>query len=165
MWPMPTRKSGKKSAGILLYRMSTSEPQFLLGHPGGPFYAKKDLGAWVIPKGEILASESAEDAARREFREETGFLPEGELRTLGEADQGSGKRVVCFALEFTGTDEWLAENFSPGNFLLEWPPKSGKETEFPEIDRVRFFSISEARQKILRSQEHWLERLLALIDQ
>ena len=153
------------SAGILLYRHPSDSFEVLLAHPGGPFYVNKDLGSWVIPKGECAEGESAEAAARREFAEEVGFPAPEQLISLGKAHQRAGKYVSCFAAPFSESDEWIAEHFSPGSFRLEWPPSSGRIEQFPEVDRISFFPREEALRKILPSQLVWLDRLEELLRQ
>ena len=147
-----------RSAGILLYRRIDGEPMVLLAHPGGPFWAKKDAGAWTIPKGLIEPGEDAESAARREFAEETGAALTGALLPLGEITQAGGKKVVAFACEGDFDVDSLTSNL----FELEWPPKSGRRQNFPEIDRAQWFEIAAARHKILASQQSLLDRLLVL---
>jgi predicted NUDIX family NTP pyrophosphohydrolase len=143
------------SAGLLLYRLHRGILQVLLVHPGGPFWARKDEGAWSIPKGEIGPGEVPEDAARREFTEETGFPATGDLLPLGHIKQRGGKTVHAWAL--AGDCDPAA--FRSNTFELEWPPRSGKMAEFPEADRAAWFSIGEAREKILESQAEFLVRL------
>ena len=131
----------------------------LLAHPGGPFFAKKDAGAWTLPKGLVDPGEDLAAAACREFAEELGWAPEGELTPLGEATLISGKRVTGFALRVADLEESLLAQFVPGVFIMEWPPRSGKMAEFPEIDRIAFFSLDEAREKINAAQAVFLDRL------
>ena len=130
----------------------------LLAHPGGPFWRRRDAGAWTIPKGEFDAAESAEDAARREFREELGVAAIGELQPLGEIVQKGGKHVVAFALE----GRFDVATLSSNTFDLEWPPRSGTVQAFPEIDRVEWMSLPVARGRILPAQAVLLDRLAAL---
>ena len=144
-----------KSAGILLYRFREGVLQVLLAHPGGPFWAKKDAGAWTIPKGEIGDSEEPLAAARRELREETGLDLDGEFIALAPVRQKSGKWVHAWALE----GDCDAAAIRSNTFSVEWPPKSGKQREFPEIDRAAWFTIPEARQKILAAQAAFLDEL------
>ena len=127
-----------------------------LVHPGGPFWQKKDLGAWSIPKGEYLDGEDALTAAKREFEEETGLKPEGELIPLGDVRQPGGKIVTAWAL---GGDRSPA--IRSNKFSMEWPPKSGQMREFPEVDRASWFPVHEARIRIHKGQAEFLERLLA----
>ena len=149
-------RSSRSSAGILLYRRNQGRLQVLLVHPGGPFWAKKDLGAWTIPKGEHDETESAEQAARREFAEETGCRIElNGLVPLGDVKQKSGKLVRAFAAEgdFDPTER------SSNTFELEWPPRSGRRIEVPEVDRAEWFDLDEAARRILEAQRPFLERL------
>src|SRR5215204_5493086 len=150
--------ASRQSAGILLYRRSHGRLQVLLVHPGGPFWARKDLGAWSIPKGESTPDENPEQAARREFEEETGTTLEQALVPLGEIRQKGGKRVVAFAAEGDFDPAHLKSN----TFPLEWPPRSGKTIEVPEIDRAQWFDLEEAGARILEGQKPFLERLLDL---
>lgn len=143
------------SAGILLYRRTGRQLEVLLVHPGGPYWRGKDEGAWSIPKGEMAADEDAQDAARREFGEETGIAPPGPLEPLGEIRQRGGKRVVAFAV--AGDVDALA--IKSNSFEIEWPPRSGKLQVFPEIDRAEWFDLSAARAKILEGQRPLLDRL------
>lgn len=146
----------KQSAGILLYRKDTSGYEVLLVHPGGPFWAKKDEGSWSIPKGEFDESEEALVAAKREFQEETSIAaPEGDYVKLGEYKQSSGKIVHAFTLE---ADVNL-EHFKSNMFEMEWPPKSGKTQEFPEIDKTAWLSLAVARQKVVKGQAAILDQL------
>src|SRR5262249_3222418 len=126
-----------RSAGILLFRRDADAPRVLLVHPGGPFWAKRDAGAWSIPKGEIGVDEDAATAARREFAEELGVSPPGELSALGEIVQKGGKRVIAFALEGDFDPATLRSN----TFEIEWPPRSGKLRAFPEVDRAEWFDF------------------------
>lgn len=145
----------RESAGLLLYRRSQKGLEVLLVHPGGPFWAKKDLGAWSIPKGEIEPGEDPLTAALREFREETGAEPQGEFRPLGSVRQPGGKVVHAWAVEA----DLDPSGVRSGTFVLEWPPKSGLRRAFPEIDRAEWFSIAEARGKILKGQLPFLDVL------
>jgi predicted NUDIX family NTP pyrophosphohydrolase len=147
------------SAGILLYRRRAGRLEVLLAHPGGPFWRKRDEGAWTIPKGLVQASESAEEAARREFREELGIECEGALVALGSVRQRSGKIVEAFAAEGDFEIDGLASN----TFELEWPPRSGRVATFPEIDRAEWFELAQARVKMLDAQRPLLDRLEALL--
>jgi predicted NUDIX family NTP pyrophosphohydrolase len=143
------------SAGILLYRHVGSQLEVLLVHPGGPYWRRKDEGAWSIPKGEMAADEDAQDAARREFTEETGFALKGPLEPLGEIRQRGGKRVLAFAI----AGEIDAHAIKSNSFEIEWPPKAGKLQSFPEIDRAEWFDLTTAHAKILESQQPLLDRL------
>jgi predicted NUDIX family NTP pyrophosphohydrolase len=145
------------SAGILMYRLHHDGPQVLLAHPGGPFWRRRDEGAWMLPKGELLPGEGAEAAARREFEEELGMAAIGPLRPLGRLRQRGGKWVEAFALEGHFDPAALRSNV----FELEWPPHSGQRASFPEIDRVAWFTLAQARGKILPSQAELLDRLEA----
>jgi predicted NUDIX family NTP pyrophosphohydrolase len=147
----------QRSAGILLYRLSGDAPEVLLVHPGGPFWARKDDGAWSIPKGEYDDAEDPRACALREFEEETGTaLPPGELIELGSVKQKSGKVVSAWAAQ----GDLDAEAIRSNTFTMEWPPRSGRTAEFPEIDRAGWFSPDAARQKLVPAQVGLLERLL-----
>ena len=148
------------SAGILMYRRRGGRIEVLLVHPGGPFWRNKDAGAWSIPKGEYTAQEDAEAAARREFGEELGLEARGELEPLGEVRQKGGKRVTAFALEGDLDPSAIRSN----EFEMEWPPRSGRSQSFPEIDRAAWFTLVEARERILASQGPLLDRLAAKYD-
>ncbi|HMD98283.1 MAG TPA: NUDIX domain-containing protein [Terriglobia bacterium] len=146
----------KKSAGLLLFREVSGQLQVLLVHPGGAFWAKKDDGAWSIPKGEFEDDEDPLPAAKREFREETGFtLPEGEFIPLQPIRQAGGKLVYAWAVNQDLDPAALKSN----TFSMEWPPKSGRHREFPEIDRAAWFAIETATHKILKGQAPLLEQL------
>ena len=148
-----------KSAGILVYRRRAETIEVLLVHPGGPFWSKRDSGAWSIPKGEYSDAEDAEAAARREFTEETGWMIDGELLPLGEIRQKAGKTVTAFVAEGDFDPASLASN----RFEMEWPPKSGRVAAFPEIDRAGWFALDQAREKIIEGQRPLLDRLEALV--
>jgi predicted NUDIX family NTP pyrophosphohydrolase len=147
----------KRSAGILLHRRGAAGREVLLVHPGGPFWAKRDDGAWSIPKGEYADGEEALLAARREFEEELGSpLPDGAAPVeLGEVRQRGGKVVVAWAVE-GDLDATAAHS---NTFELEWPPRSGRRQEFPEIDRAEWFALARAREKLLPAQVAFLDRL------
>lgn len=147
-----------RSAGILLYRCGPDGVRLLLVHPGGPFWRGKDEGAWMIPKGLIEPGEDPLAAALREFEEELGAKPEGEPRLLCKIKQAGGKWVEAFALEGDFEPAELASN----SFTLEYPPKSGNLRAFPEVDEARWFTVDEARAKILKSQAPIIEALEAL---
>jgi predicted NUDIX family NTP pyrophosphohydrolase len=149
----------QRSAGILLFRRSDAGVEVLLVHPGGPFWAKKDEGAWSIPKGLIDEGEDALVAAKREFVEETGGSASGETIALGDFKQPGGKIVTAFAVE----GDFDLAGFLSTNFTMEWPPRSGRQAEFPEADRVGWFEIEEARRKVLKGQAAMLDALLSLI--
>jgi predicted NUDIX family NTP pyrophosphohydrolase len=150
------------SAGILLYRETPAGLRVLLAHPGSPFFSKKDAGAWSIPKGLVNPGEELMAAALREFQEETGVRVGGELSALGEVRLRSGKRVVAFALTCQAAEDEFLSEFNPGKFTMEWPPKSGKLAEFPEVDRIAFFPLDSAREKINERQVPLLDRLAEL---
>ena len=150
----------KRSAGILAYQRSGSRLRVLLAHPGGPFWQRRDLGAWTIPKGEFGADELPQDAARREFTEELGVDATGPLEPLGEIVQKGGKVVIAFALDADFDVATLRSN----TFEIEWPPRSGRTASFPEVDRAEWMPLDVARQKILPSQAVLLERLQNLIE-
>ncbi|HEX6455041.1 MAG TPA: NUDIX domain-containing protein [Solirubrobacterales bacterium] len=148
-----------RSAGILLFRRDGAEPQFLLVHPGGPFWAKKDAGAWSIPKGQIECEEEPRACAIRELEEELGPAPEldpEQLIELGAIKQRAGKVVEAWAAE----GEFDPANLASNTFTMEWPPRSGREQEFPEVDRAEWFDLAAAREKILPAQAELLDRLL-----
>ncbi|MFC7327151.1 NUDIX domain-containing protein [Marinactinospora rubrisoli] len=148
--------TGRNSAGILVYRRSASGVEVLLGHMGGPFWARRDAGAWSVPKGEHPPGEPAETAARREFREELGVAPpDGELHPLGSTRQSGGKTVTVWAVE----GDIDPRDVVPGTFEMEWPPRSGRVREFPEIDRVAWFGVAAARERIVAGQRVFLDRL------
>jgi predicted NUDIX family NTP pyrophosphohydrolase len=149
----------RRSAGILVYRKRAGEVEVLLVHPGGPFGAKRDAGAWSVPKGEYADGEEAEAAARREFVEETGWSLEGELRPLGEVRQKAGKSVTAFAVEGDFDPASLESN----RFEIEWPPRSGRKTSFPEVDRAGWFRLDAAREKMIDGQRPLLGRLQDLL--
>ncbi|MFI2205326.1 NUDIX domain-containing protein [Streptomyces sp. NPDC020192] len=151
-----TVRATRRSAGLLLFRHTDEGLQVLLGHMGGPLWAKKDARAWTVPKGEHEPDEPAWEAARREFQEELGLAPpDGEAVPLGEVAQKSGKIVTVWALE---ADLDLA-GFAPGTFTMEWPPRSGREQEFPELDRVAWLGVDRARELVITAQTAFLDRL------
>ena len=147
----------RTSAGLLLFRHTDDGLEVLLGHMGGPFFARRDAGAWTVPKGEYEPdSESAWDAARREFQEELGLPPpDGEAVALGEVRQTNGKVVTAWAIEADLDPATVV----PGLFTMEWPPKSGQMREFPELDRVEWFGLDRARAVIVKAQAAFLDRL------
>src|SRR5262245_25158429 len=152
----------QRSAGLLLYRRRRDTIEVLLAHPGGPFWARKDEGAWSIPKGEYGAGEDALAAARREFAEETGAAPPaGEAVALGSFRQPSGKIVDVWAVEGDFDPAALKSN----TFTLEWPPRSGRMREVPEVDRAGWFTPKEAERKLLKGQRPILEALLQRLGQ
>jgi predicted NUDIX family NTP pyrophosphohydrolase len=146
----------QRSAGILLYRRGDAGVEVLLVHPGGPFWAKKDDGAWSIPKGLIDAGEDPLLAARREYTEETGGTASGTAIALGDFKQPGGKIVTAFAVE----GDFDLADFSSTSFTMEWPPRSGRQAEFPEADRAEWFAVEDARVKILKGQAPMLDVLL-----
>src|SRR5579862_4306310 len=143
------------SSGLLMFRRRKTGPEVFLVHPGGPFWQKKDAGVWSIPKGELSPGEDPLAAARREFEEETGIIPESEFTSLGEIRQASGKIVTAWSFEGDHPSTIRSNTFS-----MEWPPKSGRTQEFPEVDRAEWFSIDEARRRINPAQTPFLDRLL-----
>ena len=145
------------SAGILLYRLGP-DPEVLIAHMGGPYWAAKDAGAWSIPKGEFdEGDEPALDAARREFREELGIdPPEGPFAELGTFPYSSGKRVTVFVADGAGLS---LDELDFGEFDLEWPPRSGKTVSFPEVDRVEWMPLPEAREKLVKGQRPAVDAL------
>ena len=144
-----------KSAGVLLFKRRGDRPAVLLVHPGGPFWAKRDVGAWSIPKGEMIEGEEPEAAARREFAEELGIAFEGPLSLLGEAVMPRSKRVIVFA----GEGEIDCAAIRSNSFEIEWPPKSGRRQSFPEIDRAEWFELDQARDRLLKGQHVFLDLL------
>jgi predicted NUDIX family NTP pyrophosphohydrolase len=148
----------KTSAGLLLYRRCPELEVFLV-HPGGPFWTRKDAGAWSIPKGEVEDGEDPLHAAKREFTEETGFTISGEFRSLDPLKQPSGKIIYAWAIEADCDPGQIRSN----SFSLEWPPKSGKIQQYPEVDRAAWFNIAEARNKILAGQVGFIEQLIAVL--
>jgi predicted NUDIX family NTP pyrophosphohydrolase len=149
------------SAGILLYRRGGDALEVLLVHPGGPFWQGRDEGAWMLPKGGIEAGETAAEAARREFEEELGSAPAGEPRFLRRIRQKGGKWVEAFALEGEFDPDALVSN----SFQVEYPPRSGRFRDFPEVDSARWFTLEEAAAMILPSQRPILEALAAELAQ
>jgi predicted NUDIX family NTP pyrophosphohydrolase len=151
---------GKTSAGILVYRFRDGTLEVFLVHPGGPFWRKRDMGAWSIPKGEFAEAEEPFGAAKREFREETGFVIEGTFIALTPLKQPSGKLVYAWAVE--GDCDTLS--VQSNTFRLEWPPRSGKYEEFPEVDRAAWLPIPEATHKILPGQRGLLAELVRMVS-
>src|SRR5947209_6932315 len=149
----------KTSAGILLHRRRGETVEVFLVHPGGPFWAKKDLGAWSIPKGELGEAEDPLQAARRELEEETGLAIEGDFRPLQPIRQAGGKTVLAWAVEGDCDPEQLRSNL----FEMEWPPRSGQRRSFPEVDRAAWFSLAEARERINAGQAAFLDQLSDLL--
>jgi predicted NUDIX family NTP pyrophosphohydrolase len=147
----------KRSAGLVVHRRRGGVLEVLLVHPGGPLWAKRDLGAWSIPKGEIEADEDPLAAARREVEEETGFRAPGPFVALGTLRQRGGKQVSAWSTPGDFAPEALRSN----DCELEWPPRSGRRIRFPEVDRAAWYPLDEARRRILPSQAPWLDRLAA----
>jgi predicted NUDIX family NTP pyrophosphohydrolase len=148
--------SAKRSAGLLLFRRTDHGLEVLLGHMGGPFFTRRDAGAWTIPKGEYEPDEPSWDAARREFQEELGVPPpDGEAIPLGEVTQTNGKIVMAWAIEADLDPATMV----PGTFEMEWPPKSGRRQSFPELDRVEWLDLDRARALIVKAQAEFLDRL------
>jgi len=157
-----SKRSARLSAGILLFREREGGLEVLLGHPGGPFFAKKDEGSWTVLKGETDPGEDLQAVARREFAEETGSQPpEGTMLELGEIRQKGGKTVVAWALAGDLDPATARSN----TFEMEWPPRSGRRRAFPEIDRVDWFDLEAARTKIIPAQVPLLDRLEGLPDE
>lgn len=150
----------KISAGLLMYRRRDGRLEVLLAHPGGPFWARKDLGAWTIPKGVVDPGEEHLATAKREFEEELGIAPSGTFVPLGEIRQKGGKIVAAWAFEGELDPAAIVSN----TFQVEWPPRSGRFQEHPEVDRAGFFSIEEAKARINPAQTELITRLVALLD-
>jgi predicted NUDIX family NTP pyrophosphohydrolase len=148
--------SAKLSAGILLYRLRTGAPEVFLVHPGGPFWAKKDAGAWSIPKGEFEQDEDPLEHARREFLEETGSPVDGRFQPLTPVKLRSGKTIFAWAVEGDIDADGIRSNL----FSMEWPPRSGRQQDFPEVDRGGWFGVSTARLKLQEAQLGFLDELL-----
>jgi predicted NUDIX family NTP pyrophosphohydrolase len=148
-----------RSAGLLMYRLTPEGPQVLLAHPGGPYWARKDDGAWTLPKGEHNEGEEALAAAVREFREETSLVPTGPYLPLGELRLKSGKRIQAWAFRGDCDPAQLRSN----SFEMEWPPRSGRMQSFPEIDRAGWFSLAQARCKLIAAQVGFVDRLEQLL--
>src|SRR3954452_3728421 len=147
----------ERSAGIVLFRRGEDRLEVLLVHPGGPFFARRDAGAWSIPKGRYEDDEEPLACARREFAEELGSpCPDGPVLELGEIRQRNGKRVSAWAVE----GDLDADAITSNSFAIEWPPRSGRQQEFPEVDRAAWFSIDAAREKLLAAQTPLLDRLV-----
>jgi len=148
--------AGRRSAGILLFRRTRVDVEVLLGHMGGPFWEGRDVGAWSVPKGEVEPEEDPVAAARREFEEELGLpVPAADLVDLGTVRQSGGKLVTVWAVE----GDLHPSDVVPGTFEMEWPKGSGRIREFPELDRVAWFDLEEARQKLVAGQRVFLDRL------
>jgi predicted NUDIX family NTP pyrophosphohydrolase len=152
----------RRSAGLLLYRRRDGAVELLLVHPGGPLWARRDAGAWSIPKGEVGEGEDPRAVALREFEEETGHpAPRGELVALGEVRQRGGKLVTAWAAAGDLDPAAITSN----TFTLEWPPRSGRRREFPEVDRAGWFDPATAREKLLAAQAELVDRLLAALGE
>jgi predicted NUDIX family NTP pyrophosphohydrolase len=147
----------KFSAGLLMFRRCGGQLQVLLVHPGGPFWKKKDEGAWSIPKGEYDEGEHPLDAAKREFEEETGIKPHGDFMALDQIKQPSGKVITVWGFEGDCSPTKIRSN----TFSIEWPPHSGLRQEFPEVDRADWFTLNDARKRIVKGQIGFLDRLVA----
>jgi len=156
----PQTPMAKQSAGIVLFRKTSASPEVLLVHPGGPFWRNKDLHAWSIPKGEVGAAESLLDAARREFAEEVGFAPQGDFLPLASVKQAGGKIVHAWAVEHDFDVSMLHSN----TFQGEWPPRSGKLQDFPEVDRAGWFTLETAKTKAVMGQILFIERLAVVLS-
>lgn len=150
---------GKQSAGILLYRLKEKELEVLLTHPGGPFWAKKDIGAWTIPKGEINDNETAKDAALREACEEIGLKVEGDMLELTPIKYKNGKKIIAWAVQ----GNFNPSEFKSNTFEMKWPPNSTELKTFPEIDRVDWFTMRDAKLKILKAQIPLVKELEQLL--
>jgi predicted NUDIX family NTP pyrophosphohydrolase len=150
----------KTSAGLLMYRLRDKELQVLLVHPGGPFWKQKDEGAWFIPKGELNPGEDPLAGAKREFAEETSCTAEGEFVALGSVRQKSGKTI--FAWAFAG--DCKPAELKSNTFTIEWPPRSGRQQEFPEVDRAEFFTIGRAQQKMHPVEFPFVTRLQQILS-
>ncbi len=148
------------SAGLLMYRVTDGRLEVLLVHPGGPFWKKKDDGAWTFPRGGVAEGEELFRAAVREFSEETGLVPDGPYLELGFTRQKSGKLVYAWAFAGSCDPATIRSNI----FELEWPPRSGKYQSFPEIDRADFFGLERAEQKILAAERPFLSRLAEAVS-
>jgi predicted NUDIX family NTP pyrophosphohydrolase len=151
----------KTSAGILIFRRREGSLEFLLAHPGGPLWASKDDGIWSIPKGEFEDGEEPLDAAKREFFEETGFEAPGPLLALGTLRQPSGKSVSAWAAE----GDLDASAIRSNTFSMEWPPHSGRQAEFPEVDRAGWFGVLDAKRKLLKGQLGFIDEAVRLVGE
>jgi predicted NUDIX family NTP pyrophosphohydrolase len=149
----------KQSAGLLVYRKRDGKTEVLLVHPGGPFWKNKDAGAWSIPKGEFATGEDPLDVAKREFQEETGLTIDGSFQPLAPIKQRGGKTVYAWAVEADLDVSHVKSN----TFTMEWPPRSGKQQEFPEVDRAEWFSLDAATEKINDGQRELLQQLQLLL--
>lgn len=145
----------KQSAGLLIYRERQGRLEVLLVHPGGPFWKNKDAGAWTIPKGELLPNEDPLQAAQRECQEELGFVPAGPFVSLSAIKQKAGKVIQAWAVQA----DWDPKQLKSNSFTLEWPPRSGKVQEFPEVDRAGYFELPEAEIKVNAGQIALIKQL------
>jgi len=145
----------KLSAGLVMYRYRGAKLEVFLVHPGGPFWSKKDEGVWSIPKGEYTEDEEAFEVAKREFKEETGYKAEGDFMQLSPIKQPGGKIIAAWAFE----GDCDAGKIKSNTFSMEWPPRSGKQAEFPEVDRAAWFPIKAAKTKLLKGQVSFIEQL------
>jgi predicted NUDIX family NTP pyrophosphohydrolase len=150
----------KLSAGLLMYRFRNDKLEVLLVHPGGPYWVKKDIGAWSIPKGEYIEGEPPLLVAQREFYEETGYDAKGEFKQLSSLKQPSGKIITAWAVE----GDFNADGIKSNTFTMEWPPNSGKQAEFPEIDRAGWFTTDIAIQKIVKGQTGFIKELCKILN-
>jgi predicted NUDIX family NTP pyrophosphohydrolase len=158
---LPAHMPGKKqSAGILLYRMKKKRPEFFLVHPGGPFFVKKDAGNWSVPKGEFDETEDPLEVAKKEFEEETGQKIEGDFFALSPVKQKGGKTVFAWAVEGEADETKIISN----TFTIEWPPRSGKMKEFPEVDKGEWFDTATAKEKINPSQAALIDELVKKLE-
>ncbi len=153
-------RTHKVSAGVLVFRRAAGELEVLLAHPGGPIFRRRDAGAWTIPKGEIEPGEEPLAAAQRELSEETGFAFDGPFLPLGTVKQKNGKVVHAWACEGSVDPKGLKSNL----FSMQWPPRSGKFAEFPELDRAEYFDVTTAREKLNEAQGELVVRLVALLN-
>ena len=151
----------KRSAGLLMYRVRDNQLEVLLVHLGGPFWARKDNGAWFIVKGEVDPNEAEFDAALREFQEETGIKADGEFIPLGSVKHKGGKIVHAWAFE----DDCDPGSIRSNTFTIEWPPRSGRQQTFPEIDRAQFMSVDQAREKMHTAEFEFVERLEKILQE
>lgn len=149
----------KKSAGLVMYRFKDTLLEVLLVHPGGPYWAKKDEGAWSLPKGEYNNDEEPFDVAKREFKEETGYEAEGEFLPLSPIKQPSSKVIIAWAFE----GDCDANAIQSNTFTMEWPPRSEKQMEFPEVDRAEWFSINMAKKKLLKGHVGFIDELCEIL--
>ena len=160
-WPTPSNGWARSEVASMGVTSAERGLEFLLGHPGGPLWARKDLGAWMVPKGLVEPGEEPLAAARREFEEETGLAAPKALRPLAPVRQAGGKTVLCWA----GEADFDLSAFSPGQFEMEWPPRSGKRAAFPEVDRVSYFETEAALLKVLPSQAPLLRETLLILGE